>query len=190
MDRSDVEEEALMTAYVAGDADAFRRLFGRLAPRLHAFLRRSVGSGAEADDLLQQTFLRLHDARDRWRSGQPVRPWLFTIAARARLDWLRRRSRSPEVPEAADAVANAPAAGDGADDALVRGEVAARVRAELDRLPEAQRTIVHLHRYEGMTFGQIAAVLGTTEGAVKLRAFRAYETLRRRLADLVEEERT
>jgi RNA polymerase sigma-70 factor (ECF subfamily) len=55
------------------------------------------------------------------------------------------------------------------------------VRAALDRLPESQRTVIHLHRYEGMTFVEIAQVLGTTPGAVKLRAFRGYEQLRAEL---------
>ena len=52
-------------------------------------------------------------------------------------------------------------------------------------MPESQRTVIHLHRYEGMTFAEIAAVLGSTPGAVKLRAFRGYETLRHRLRGLL-----
>jgi RNA polymerase sigma factor (sigma-70 family) len=62
------------------------------------------------------------------------------------------------------------------------------VRAALDRLPESQQTVVRLHRYERMTFGEIANLLGTTEGAVKQRAFRAYERLRELLAPIVDEE--
>src|SRR5262249_44477981 len=62
------------------------------------------------------------------------------------------------------------------------------VREAIDRLPESQRAVLYLHRYEEMTFLEIAQALGTTEGAVKLRAFRAYETLRRDLAALVGEE--
>ena len=59
------------------------------------------------------------------------------------------------------------------------------VRAALDALPESQRTVIHLHRYEGLTFAEISRVLGTTPGAVKLRAFRGYETLRERLKGLL-----
>jgi RNA polymerase sigma-70 factor, ECF subfamily len=59
------------------------------------------------------------------------------------------------------------------------------VRAALDALPESQRTVIHLHRYEGMTFSEIATVLHSTPGAVKLRAFRGYETLRQRLKGLL-----
>jgi len=62
--------------------------------------------------------------------------------------------------------------------------VAEAVRRALDALPESQRTVIHLHRYEGLTFAEIAQVLGTTPGAVKLRAFRGYETLRITLQEL------
>jgi len=67
----------------------------------------------------------------------------------------------------------------------VGSDVQEMVRAALSRLPETQRTVIHLHRYEGMTFSEIARVLGTTPGAVKLRAFRGYETLRVQLKGLL-----
>lgn len=177
-----------MEGWLGGRPGAFDRLFEALAPRLHAFFARSFGDAAVADDLLQITFLKLHRARADYVPGAPVRPWVFAIAARVRLDELRRRRR---VPEDADeealakaderASAEAPPSGEDAVDASDR---AARVRAALAELPESQRVVVVLHRYEGLTFGEIARALGTTEGAVKLRAFRAYERLRVRLASL------
>jgi len=71
--RGEVDEEALMEAYVAGDADAFERLFRTLAPSIHAFFVRTVGRGAVAEDLLQTTFLKLHAARANWRRGERLR---------------------------------------------------------------------------------------------------------------------
>jgi len=62
------------------------------------------------------------------------------------------------------------------------------VRAALDRLPESQRVVVHLHRYEGLTFEEIAAVLSTTPGAVRVRASRAYEKLRQELRAFISTE--
>ena len=62
------------------------------------------------------------------------------------------------------------------------------MRAALEALPEAQRTVVHLHRFEELSFAAIGGVLGISEGAAKLRAFRAYELLRRALSDLVRED--
>jgi RNA polymerase sigma factor (sigma-70 family) len=184
----EVNEEALMEAYVAGDAGAFQRLFRLLAPSLHAFFQRTVGSGPAAEDLLQTTFLKLHGARGSYRRGERLRPWVFTIAARVRVDWLRRNGRRGEEEELdGDAVADPEGAGDPGQELLGK-ERAERVRAALDRLAEPQRVVVHLHRFEGLGFAEIGRVLGITESAAKVRAFRAYARLRILLADLVSEE--
>jgi RNA polymerase sigma-70 factor (ECF subfamily) len=177
-------DETLMAAYVAGDAPAFQRLFARLGPRIHGFFMRAFRDEAVADDLLQTTFMKLHRARSEWIAGSAVRPWLFTIAARVRLDEIRRRYRlkAQATLDDIDAVESPVGAVD--EEA---GERASRVRAALDKLPESQRLIVQLHRYEGLTFGEIANAIGSTEGAVKLRAFRAYERLRVELRDLADD---
>ena len=175
-----------MEAYVAGDAEAFERLFRSLAPAIHGFFARSFGRGAVAEDLTQTTFLKIHAARGTWRSEDRLRPWAFAIAARVRVDWLRREGRERDLDDDAAELAPAPGPGD-AGDALAAQEQADRVRAALERLPEPQRVVVHLHRLEGLTFAEIGRVLGISEGAAKLRAFRAYAALRELLADLVEE---
>ncbi len=176
-----------MEAYVAGDAGAFERLFRSLAPSIHAFFARSVGRVAVAEDLLQTTFLKIHAARGSWRRGQRLRPWVFTIAARVRVDWLRRQGRTErEIDE--DGVAEPEPRSDPAG-AVLAQERAERVRAALESLSEPQRLVVHLHRFEGLSFGEIGKVLGISEGAAKLRAFRGYAQLRSLLADLVSEER-
>ncbi len=178
-----------MSAYCDGDRGAFEELFARLGPRVHGFFMRSFQSQTLADDLLQTTFMKLHRARDGYRRDQPLRPWLFTIAARVRLDEYRRIKRLPEdLDEERLALADehqglaGPVAADVGGDS---GSRAAQIRAAIDALPESQRVIIHLNRFEGMTFVQIAKVLGTTEGAVKLRAFRAYERLRKQLRSLL-----
>jgi RNA polymerase sigma-70 factor (ECF subfamily) len=189
----DASEEALMRAYVDGDRGAFARLFDRLAPPLHAFFVRSFRSRPMADDLVQTTFLKLHRARERWHPELPLRPWVFTIAARVRQDELRR-ARGLGETAGEEEIATAEARGTDvlavpdAEARLFAHDREARVRDALEALPEAQRTVIHLHRFEGLTFGEIARALGTTEGAVKLRAFRGYERLRSALADLVKED--
>jgi RNA polymerase sigma-70 factor, ECF subfamily len=175
-----------MEAYVRGDAVAFERLFATLAPALRAFFLRAVGNAADAEDLMQTTLLKLHGARDRWRRGERLRPWLFTIAARVRSDWLRRKGRANEAPLDDEDPSQPAVDPDQATGSDVR-ERAERVRAALDGLSESQRMIVHLHRFEGLTFGEIGRVLGISEGAAKLRAFRAYGQLRKVLLDLVVE---
>jgi RNA polymerase sigma factor (sigma-70 family) len=175
-------DEELMSAYVAGNARAFEDLFARLAPRVHAFFLRSFRNEAVADDLLQVTFMKVHRARAQYRPELKLMPWLFAVAARVRLDELRRRLR---LPEDADEDAVARADEQAPREAPQSTELKEAVRAALDALPESQRTVIHLHRYEGMTFAEISRVLGTTPGAVKLRAFRGYETLRERLKGLL-----
>ncbi|HEX5659562.1 MAG TPA: sigma-70 family RNA polymerase sigma factor [Polyangiales bacterium] len=177
-----------MAAYVDGDQAAFSQLFAATAPRLLSFFLRAVPDRALAEDLLQRTFERVHAARHRYQRGAPVRPWLFTIAAHVRVDELRRRYRLPGALDDADldALPDSAAAHDEQPDQSDRD---ARVRAAIDALPASQRVVVHLHRFEGMTFGEIGAVLGAKEGAVRIRAFRAYETLRNALAPLMEGER-
>lgn len=186
-----------MSAYCAGDRSAFERLFTRLGPRVHGFFMRSFQNRAVADDLLQTTFLKLHRARADFRQGELLRPWLFSIAARVRLDEYRRRKHPVETMDEEnlghlpDGQGGAGGGGTGsasAADGVETAERAEQVRTALDALPESQRVIVHLHRFEELTFAQIATALGTTEGAVKLRAFRAYEKLRVTLRPLIHPE--
>jgi len=175
-----------MAAYVAGDRRAFTELFNRLAPRVHGFFLRSF-SPAVADDLLQTTFLKVHRARGEFREGARLRPWLFAIAARVRLDELRRHYRLPESASEEELARVEDTRPDPAAALEEASDVRDRVRRAVEQLPESQRAIVHLHRFEGLTFPEIAQALSTTEGAVKLRAFRAYEKLRAQLGDLAPE---
>jgi RNA polymerase sigma-70 factor (ECF subfamily) len=176
-------EEDLMAAYAAGDERAFDALFDALAPHLLAFFLRSVGERS-AEDLLQATFTRLHATRLSYRRDLPFRPWLFTIAARVRADELRRHYRRDARREEAE-IEEVPApAGDPDGYELDQKAREQAVRAALSRLPETQRLVLHLHRFEHMSFGQIARVLDLKEGAVRVRAFRAYETLRKMLLPL------
>ncbi len=180
-----LEDEQLMLEYAAGDLRAFELLFERWAPRLHAFFRRSLGSAVDADDLLQATFLRVHRARRSFRSGLPLRGWLFTVAARLRIDELRRRHRLANAEEALSWVDEEAQV---SSDKQREVERALLVQAALARLAESQRMVIHLHRFERMTFAEIAQVLGTTEGAVRLRAFRAYRRIRSYLEPLLDQD--
>jgi RNA polymerase sigma-70 factor (ECF subfamily) len=184
----DVGDEPLMARYLAGDHQAFEQLFTRLAPRVYGFFMRCFGEATLAEELVQATFLHVHRSRATYRVGLPLRPWLFTIAARVRRDELRRRYRLKEDcdEEALERAETAMAMTAARDDGDRQRERTARVRQALDQLPESQRVVVQLHRFEGLTFAQIAEILGTTALAVRARAFRAYETLRLELADLVQ----
>ncbi len=186
-------DEDLMRSYVAGDGRAFDALFDRYATRLHAFFARSFRSGSVANDLVQTTFLKIHAARGTFDTTMPVRPWLFGIASRVRIDELRRRYRDAARASDEDLSKMTLPVEGGAERWPEANEEAERVRAAVDGLPEGQRIVVLLHRFEGLTFGEIAEVLSQTEGtkltevAVRVRAFRAFAALREALSDLVEE---
>lgn len=161
-----------MEAFIEGEARAFEALFARHAGEIRAYLQRLTGSGAVADDLTQATFLSVVRGRGRFQRGAKVRPWVYAIATNAARDW-RRRTRFEGVTaegQLPEEEAEAPAL---KDPGLERA-----VKAALAQLPEAQREAIVLHRFEGLSFAEIAEHVGLTESAVKVRAHRGYERLR------------
>jgi len=172
-----------MLRYQEGDRQAFEALFQRLAPLIHGFFLRTFREASVADDLLQTTFLNLHRARQRYRPDQRVRPWLFAIAANVRMDELRRRHRLPlgARPEDVDRALERESLERPDPQPIEAAETAAQVRAALAELPDSQRLVIEMNRFDGLSFGEIAQALGVSEGACKLRAFRGYETLREKL---------
>jgi RNA polymerase sigma factor (sigma-70 family) len=176
-------DEALMQRYAEGDVRALPELFRRHAPRIHAFFARSFRDASACEDLLQTTFLKLHTSRASFDATQSFRAWLYGLASRVRVDELRRRYRAKGRGEIAlDELpaADEPGTRASADD----HHLALRVRRALDALPESQRLVVMLHRFEGLSFGEIAEVMASiegvalTEGAMRIRAFRAFAALR------------
>jgi RNA polymerase sigma-70 factor (ECF subfamily) len=149
---------------------------------VRGFLLRLSGDAALAEDLTQEAFLRVHRARGSFVVGAAAVPWLLAIARNAFLDQTRRTRARPRTVGGDDAMAQREAApGARGDEALVAREMAEVVRGTLQALPVAQREAFVLLRFEGLSVGEAAEVLGTTDGAVKIRAFRAYEALREAL---------
>ena len=171
---------AAMERYAGGDAAAFGELYEGLAPRLHGFLLRQTRSAARADDVLQQTFLKMHAARGRFIAGADVVPWAFAIARRLVIDGARRGRREvlAEGTDEADPWAEVASVDARADELVEAQAVADAIRRELATLPEAQRVAFELVKQEGLSVAEAAEVLGTTVAAVKLRAHRAYVSLR------------
>jgi RNA polymerase sigma-70 factor (ECF subfamily) len=173
--------DTAMERYAAGDDGAFGLVYDGLAPRLYGYLFRQTRDRARAEDLLQQTLLHIHRARDRFIPGAEVMPWAFAIARRLLVDSLRRGKRELLTdngePDAG------PSAAPTADDLVHAGELAAQIETVLARLPQSQRVAFELIKNEGLSVAEAAAVLGTTVAAVKLRAHRAYEALRGALGD-------
>ncbi|HEY5955133.1 MAG TPA: RNA polymerase sigma factor [Polyangiaceae bacterium] len=169
--------EAAMGRYANGDDAAFAEVYDALAPRVHAFLVRQTRDRMRADDLLQQTLLRIHRKRGSYLMGSPVLPWAIAIARRLFIDDMRRRkcdalTTARSVQDEDRLAAGAP------DEELQSRETAWIVEAELSRMPETHRTAFELLRVDGLTHVEAAEVLGTTVMAVRLRAFRAYQAIR------------
>jgi len=173
-------DEALMDAYARGDAAAFEVFYERWHDRLFGYLARAFDS-ATAEELFQTLWMRIHGARGGYDRARAVAPWVFAIAANLRREEWRRRSRRPEEPRP-DVM---PAGSTGsAEDSALAVERDRAVRSALAALPETQREVIELHRFEHLSFPQIAEVLGEGVEAVKSRAFRGYKALRVMLTEM------
>jgi RNA polymerase sigma-70 factor (ECF subfamily) len=181
----EVSLDEAMDRYAQGETAAFAVLYAGLELKLRAFLMRLAGSQPLAEDLLQETFMRMHRARGSFEPGARVVPWAYAIARNAWLDHARsaqsraHRELDPKGSDGGPAPPE-PATGPEADSeqAAIARETAAIVERALGGLPPAQREAFILLRYEGMSVQEAAEILGSTPTAVKLRAFRAYEALR------------
>jgi RNA polymerase sigma-70 factor (ECF subfamily) len=174
-------EAALLARYAAGEAAAARLLAERLVPRLLSVAARMLGGDrAEAEDIAQETLLRLWRAAPVWRPGEArVATWAYRVAVNLATDRLRRKGRSAAPLEAA------PEPEDGRPGALA-GMVAAERLAALDRalaaLPERQRQAVVLRHIEGLSNPEIAAILDVGVEAVESLTARGKRALAQALA--------
>jgi RNA polymerase sigma-70 factor (ECF subfamily) len=170
--------EMLMARYQQGDFAAATALIHRLSPQLHRFFVVQLARRGEADDLLQETWLRIHNVRHTYRAGEPVLPWLYAIARHIRVDHYRkaRRTTAREAPleEGPEVAAVLPVASGTTPD----------LEALLAPLPESQREVIEMLKIAGMSLEEVARATSSSVGSVKQKAHRAYETLRERLSGL------
>jgi RNA polymerase sigma-70 factor, ECF subfamily len=173
-----------MHRYADGEDQAFGEVFAALAPRLRLFLRRLGCSEPGAEDLMQETFLRMHHARGSFAHGKQVAPWAYAIArncfvshARSGKAKLARASVDAEQMELA-------AGGSDVEQESMARQAAAVVSRTLAAMTPARREAFVLLRYEGLSVAAAAQIVGISEGALKIRAFHAYEALRAALAGM------
>lgn len=179
------DAKQLMARYCDGDAAAFRALYALVAPRIHGYLLGMARQRAVADDLLQQTFLKVHRARAAYVRGADPVPWIYAIAHRTFLDEARRRKRAI-VNVGGDALPEVPAdltgqTDDRRDEPRADPELLAATLDALADLPATQREAVVLTKLDGKSIAEAAEIAGTTIGAMKVRAHRGYEALRQLL---------
>ncbi len=172
----------LMLAFRDGDAAAFDSLFQRWASPLLRYLERMLRDAAAAEDLVQEVFLRVHRARERYTPEARFSTWLYRIATNLALNELRRpRRRDPHQSTDEDGavwlVSDASPTGEIVD-ARRLGEAALR---ELEALPERQRAALWLTAVEGLAYSEVAAALDVSEKAVKALVHRGRSALAEKL---------
>jgi RNA polymerase sigma-70 factor (ECF subfamily) len=164
--------ELLMASYQAGDFAAATVLINRISPKLHRFFVAQSASRADADDLLQETWLRIHKVRHTYRADEPVLPWFYAIARHVRVDHYRKTMRITacvqnldEVPEIAAAIPSESNQGD-------------TLEALLAPLPESQREVIEMLKVASMSLEEVARATSSSVGSVKQKVHRAYKKLR------------
>lgn len=174
----------VMDRCARGEDAAFTELFRLGAPRVRGFLFRLCLDLGLADDLTQETFLRIHTARGRFEKGAAALPWILAVARNSFLDSVRHakvRRKAVDAKVAGQMAEPEAASETRGDEILAAREMAAIVEATLGTMSVTLREAFVLIRFEGMSIADAAQVLGASEAAIKVRAFRAYELLREAL---------
>ncbi len=183
-------DEQLMRDYARGDVQAFEALFRRHGQKIYNLFLRFSGDPQLAEDLLQECFLRVIEARDRYRSENAFDRWLITIAINLLRDHHRRSRRRNEKTMSEEPVA--PDAGNPAGTNpqldLERRYLQDAVQKALLSLPAEQREVILLSKYYGFSFAEIADMLNITPAAAKQKAYRGMLSLRKKLAYLKEQD--
>jgi RNA polymerase sigma-70 factor, ECF subfamily len=183
----EAEERALLAALRGGDERAYERLVREHGGRMLAVARRMLRNDEEARDTLQEAFVLAFRGLPRFEGQSRLGTWLHRIVVNAALMKLRSRRARPEesieplLPTFLDdghAVTTYGEWPESADRLLERAEVRERVRASIDRLPATYRTVLLLRDIEELDTGEVAAELGISPNAVKIRLHRARQALR------------
>jgi RNA polymerase sigma-70 factor (ECF subfamily) len=173
------DDHVLMLRTAEGDFIAFEKLVSKYQQSILNLACRFLGDPVEAEDIAQETFLRVFEAAKRYDNRATFRTWLFTITKRLCFDHVRKRKPGyiAETPEIAG--------GDVPYERLEANETQQYVRQAIASLPENQRMAVLLQHYEGLSYAEVANVLGVSQSAVESLLVRAKRTLRKRLSVLV-----
>src|SRR5881394_2811505 len=186
MTSTQLDDEELVAKSIGGDADSFKELILRWERPIYALAYRTIGREEEARDVCQETFLRAFRALPGFRGQAKFSSWLYRIALNLCRDWIRRERRAPVVqpPEDVDLIELAAAAepSESIEDLMARKDLSRLVEQAMALLPEEQRTAIVLKEYHGLTFQEIAELVGCPLSTVKTRLYQGLIVLRRELA--------
>jgi RNA polymerase sigma factor (sigma-70 family) len=163
----------LLKSFRQGDPEAFEALFRQFQAEVYGWIVRIVRDPAAAEDLTVETFWRIHRARGRFDPGASFGAWARRIATNLAIDHLRQARREVALPD--------DLAQPGSVDPIERGETRRQIAVAFRRLPLKLRVAATLSLIEEQSPKEIAEAVGTSEGAVRLRVFRAVRLLRQQL---------
>jgi RNA polymerase sigma-70 factor (ECF subfamily) len=179
-------DEELVARSISGDADSFNELILRWERPIYALAYRTIGREEDARDVCQETFLRAFRALPGFRGQAKFSSWLYRIALNLCRDWVRRERRAPVVqaPEGVDLLELAAAAepSESIEDLVARNDQTRAVERAMTLLSDDQRTAIVLKEYHGLTFKEIADLIGCPLSTVKTRLYQGLTVLRRELA--------
>ena len=180
----DADESSLVARARRGDPAAFDALVRRHLPGALAAAERLLGDRSDAEDLVQDAFLRAMDRLPLLDPGRPFGPWFYTLLRNLGINQLRARKVRHTEPESLDAASTEPLP----DEAVVHSEMRTRFDAALAALTPRQREIVMLFEVEGWKGVEIAEHLGLTPENVRWHLHQAKKSLRASLASLRDED--
>ena len=180
---ADPNEQRAISAVKSGDAGSYDYLVSKYMKRVVSIAWGIVRNADDAEDLAQEAFVKAYQTIERFKPGEPFGPWIYRIVTNLALDVLkhRQRFRHEELTDSHPA-----ARGDRADLAAVSNELASRIDAAIQALPEMQRVVARLFLVEHFEHAEIAAMTQLSEGTVRSHLSLARAKLRERLADLYE----
>jgi RNA polymerase sigma-70 factor (ECF subfamily) len=187
-------DAAPLARALAGDRDAFRVLVERHSRRVFRLAYRMTGNEQDAEEVVQEAFLRAYRRLDRFESRANFGTWLYRIAVNCSLDLLRRRRpteelRAPDDPEGGEAVLDVATKDPAPDRLALSGEIGRHVEMALGKLSPMERAAFVMRHHEGMSIEEIGRALGTSATATKNSVFRAVQKLRQELKPLVSRQR-
>ena len=180
-------DDAAMLRLGGGEDLALDELMDRWSARLTSFLQRMTGNHTAAADLAQETFVRIYQARERFRPEGTFKALLFQVAANLARNHARWRKRHPETSIDREEFPE-PAAAEHSDPAreAQAAETARAVKAAVLSLDDDLRAPLVMSVYEGLDHKSIAAALGCSPKAVEMRIYRARQSLRQQLSEFIE----
>jgi RNA polymerase sigma-70 factor (ECF subfamily) len=179
-------DEELVARSIRGDADSFNQLVLRWERPIYALAYRTIGREEDARDVCQETFLRAFRALPRFRGQAKFSSWIYRIALNLCHDWVRRERRAGFVQPSEDVnlmdLAAAEEPSESIEDLVARRDQIRVIERAMALLPEEQRTAIVLKEYHGLTFQEIADLMGCPLSTVKTRLYQGLSVLRRELA--------